>query len=131
MKPVKPFGAGSSILCFLHQRAGGWPKFFAEQSVPRAERFSGFYKDGQVDVPQEQAVETLQYFDVVNFARMLKVPTFMSWGYNDDTCSPTSVWAAWNEMTAPKACDITPSSGHWRFPGSQDKCWEWIRNRLK
>lgn len=116
---------------FLHQRAGGWPKFFAEQSVPRAERFSGFYKDGQVDVPQEQAVETLQYFDVVNFARMLKVPTFMSWGYNDDTCSPTSVWAAWNEMTAPKACDITPSSGHWRFPGSQDKCWEWIRNRLK
>ena len=116
---------------FLHQRAGGWPKFFAEQSVPRDERFSGFYKDGQVDVPQEQAVETLQYFDVVNFARMLKVPTFMSWGYNDDTCSPTSVWAAWNEMTAPKACDITPSSGHWRFPGSQDKCWEWIRNRLK
>ena len=35
---------------FLHQRAGGWPKFFAEQSVSRAERFSGFYKDGQVQL---------------------------------------------------------------------------------
>ena len=80
---------------FLHHRAGGWPKFFTT-----------FYKDSQIDIPQEQAVETLQYFDVVNFARLLKVPTFMSWGYNDDTCSPTSVWAAWNEITAPKENEI-------------------------
>ena len=68
-----------------------------------------------------------EYFDVVNFARILKVPTFMSWGYNDDTCSPTSVWAAWNEILAPKEKDITPSSGHWRFPSSWDKCWKWMK----
>lgn len=105
---------------FLHHRAGGWPKFFTT-----------FYKDSQIDIPQEQAVETLQYFDVVNFARLLKVPTFMSWGYNDDTCSPTSVWAAWNEITAPKENDITPSSGHWRYPSSWDKCWRWMIERMK
>ena len=101
---------------FLHQRAGGWPKYF-----------SGFYKDGKSDIPNDQAVETLQYFDVVNFARILKVPTFMSWGYSDDTCSPTSVWAAWNAVSAPKEKDITPSSGHWRFPSSQQKCLEWMK----
>lgn len=105
---------------FLHQRAGGWPKFF-----------SGFYKDGLIDIPQEKAVETLQYYDVVNFARVLKVPTFMSWGYNDDTCSPTSVWAAWNAISAPKERDITPSSGHWRFPLSQQKCLTWMKGNLK
>ena len=105
---------------FLHQRAGGWPKFF-----------SSYYKDSQVDVPQAQAEETLQYFDVVNFARQLKVPTFMSWGYNDDTCSPTSVWSAWNEIQAPKEKDITPSSGHWRFPSSQQKCLEWMKRNMK
>lgn len=105
---------------FLHQRAGGWPKFF-----------SSYYKDSQVDVPQTQAEETLQYFDVVNFARQLKVPTFMSWGYNDDTCSPTSVWSAWNEIQAPKEKDITPSSGHWRFPSSQQKCLEWMKRNMK
>lgn len=104
---------------FLHQRAGGWPKFF-----------TSWYKDGRIDIAQEQAVETLQYFDVVNFARLLKVPTFMSWGYNDDTCSPTSVWAAWNAITAPKEKDITPSSGHWRFPTSQTKCLEWMKQNL-
>ena len=105
---------------FLHQRAGGWPKFFTT-----------FYKDGQIDIPQQQAVETLQYFDVVNFARMLRVPIFMSWGYNDDTCSPTSVWATWNEIKAPKERDITPSSGHWRFPSSQEKCLKWMKSLLK
>ena len=105
---------------FLHQRAGGWPKFF-----------SSFYKDSVVDIPREQAVETLQYFDVVNFARILKVPTFMSWGYNDDTCSPTSVWAAWNEIQAPKQCDVTPSSGHWRFPSSQEKCQKWMKKNMR
>lgn len=104
---------------FLHHRAGGWPKFF-----------SGFYKDGQVDIPTEQAIETLQYFDVVNFARILKVPTFMSWGYSDDTCSPTSVWAAWNEIQAPKEKDVTPSSGHWRFPSSWSKCWRWMQKAI-
>ena len=104
---------------FLHQRAGGWPKFF-----------SGFYKDGMTDIANDQAVETLQYFDVVNFASILKVPTFMSWGYSDDTCSPTSVWAAWNAITAPKEKDITPSSGHWRFPSSQQKCLEWMKRNI-
>lgn len=105
---------------FLHNRAGGWPKFFTSS-----------YKDGRVDLPQEQAVATLQYFDVVNFARMLRVPTFMSWGYSDDTCSPTSVWAAWNAISAPKRKDITPTSGHWRFPSSQEKMMVWMRENLK
>ncbi|MBP3843008.1 MAG: acetylxylan esterase [Prevotella sp.] len=105
---------------FLHQRAGGWPKFF-----------TSFYKDGMIEIPQEQAVNTLQYFDVVNFARLLKVPTFMSWGYSDDTCSPTSVWAAWNEINAPKQCDITPTSGHWRFASSQEKALLWFKKHLR
>ena len=107
------------LLGFRHQRAGGWPKFF-----------SGFYKDGRIDIDTLTAESTLQYFDVVNFASRLKVPTFMSWGYNDDTCSPTSVWAAWNAMTCEKECDITPSSGHWRFTSSQDKCLQWMQTHL-
>ncbi|MBQ9355862.1 MAG: acetylxylan esterase [Prevotella sp.] len=101
---------------FLHQRAGGWPKFFSPH-------YNGS--------PDESAMQTLQYYDVVNFARQLTVPTFMSWGYSDDTCSPTSVWAAWNAIVAPKQCDITPTSGHWRFSSSQEKCLRWMREQLR
>lgn len=108
------------LMGFLHQRAGGWPKFF-----------SGFYKDGRVDIAENQAVSTLQYFDVVNFARKLTVPMFCSWGYSDDTCSPTSVWAMWNEVTAPKEQDVTPTSGHWRFMESQQKAIRWIKTHMR
>jgi len=108
------------LLGFRHHRAGGWPKFF-----------SGYYKDGRTDIPDEQAAQTLPYFDVVNFARRLTVPTFMSWGYSDDTCSPTSVWAAWNAITAPKTCDITPTSAHWRFSSSQQKCLDWMKQHMR
>lgn len=108
------------LMGFLHQRAGGWPKYFTDYS-----------RDSRVNIPQEQAVETLKYFDVVNFARRLRVPTFMSWGYSDDTCSPTSVWAAWNAIMAPKEKDVTPTSGHWRFSSSQAKCLSWMKARLK
>ncbi len=104
---------------FLHNRAGGWPKFFSSWS-----------QDSQVEIPVDQAVKTLQYFDVVNFARELRVPTFVSWGYSDDTCSPTSVWAMWNEISAPKVCDITSTSGHWRFTSSQEKCLQWMKALL-
>ena len=108
------------LTAFQHRRAAGWPKFF-----------SGFFKDGQVDIPADQALQTLQYFDVVNFARTLNVPTFMSWGYSDDTCSPTSIWAAWNEIQAPKEKDITPSSAHWRFPATWDNCWLWMKKMTR
>ena len=113
------YPALSDLLGFLHHRAGGWPKFFAEGKTPAG-------------TPSEEvATQVLPYFDVVNFARQLRVPTFLSWGYNDDTCSPTSVWAVWNEITAPKERDITPSSGHWRFPSSQEKCLKWMKKNLK
>lgn len=108
------------LTAFLHGRAGGWPRFF-----------SGHMQDGKTDIDAQTAIETLQYFDVVNFARLLKVPTFMSWGYSDDTCSPTSVWSAWNVITAPKECDITPSSGHWRFPASQERCKQWMKRNMR
>lgn len=108
------------LLGFLHGRAGGWPKFY-----------SGHDFSGKTTTAPEQAVKVLPYFDVVNFARLLNVPTFMSWGYSDDTCSPTSVWTAWNVITAPKECDITPSSGHWRFPASQERCMQWIMKNIR
>lgn len=104
---------------FLHHRAGGWPKFFSDNN-----------EGGSVIIPTQQAEATLQYFDVVNFARRLNVPTFMSWGYSDDTCSPTSVWAAWNEISSEKQSDITPTSGHWRFTSSQNRCMQWIKRHL-
>jgi len=104
---------------FLHGRAGGWPRLF----VPG--------KETKLPVDTETACKTLAYYDVVNFARTLTIPGFYSFGYNDNTCPPTSVQAAVNAVTAPKVVVITPTSSHWRFPESNRKSIEWMKKQLR
>ena len=95
---------------FRNHRAGGWPKYYEKTE-----------EEPGADV-------TMQYYDVVNFARVLKCPVFYSFGYNDPTCSPTSTYAAYNVITAPKTLRVTPTSGHWRFPETNDESVEWMQN---
>ena len=104
---------------FLHGRAGGWPRLF----------MSG--KENKLPVDTETACRTLAYYDVVNFARTLTIPGFYSFGYNDNTCPPTSVQAAVNAVTAPKVVVITPTSSHWRFPESNRKSIEWMKKQFR
>src|SRR5690606_21832694 len=72
---------------YLHNRAGGWPHLFTRPEL---------YED-----KKDEIVEALSYYDVVNFAKRLKVPGFFSWGYNDPTTPPTSIYAAYNVIQSP------------------------------
>ncbi|MES1219156.1 MAG: acetylxylan esterase, partial [Bacteroidota bacterium] len=89
---VKYLGAFYPALCdvtgYLHGRAGGWPHLFNKDNIA----FNN----------SKEKIETCGYYDVVNFARLLKVPGIYSWGYNDETCPPTSMYAAYNVITSPK-----------------------------
>lgn len=75
-------------------------------------------------------VETLQYYDVVNFAKRLKSPTLMTWGYNDNTCPPTTSYIVYNSITAPKEALITPINEHWVSSRTERKLLEWMKNHL-
>lgn len=101
------------LLGFKEGRAGGWPKYFKGENE------------------KQGAGQTLPYYDVVNFARRLKCPTYYSFGYNDDTCSPTSTYAAYNAITAPKHLTVTPTSGHWRFNETNEESIDWMNQQLK
>ncbi|MGN0213358.1 MAG: acetylxylan esterase [Muribaculaceae bacterium] len=97
---------------YLDGRAGGWPHYFL------------FHRN---DASVKQAVETIQYYDVVNFARILTVPVFMSFGYNDLTCAPTSTYACWNSIAAEqKSLLIVPETGHWRYSYQWKTGWDWM-----
>ncbi|MDX2187715.1 MAG: acetylxylan esterase [Opitutaceae bacterium] len=80
---------------YLHGRAGGWPHMF---------------RDGANNTPEKLA--TTSYYDVVNFAKRVKVPGHYMWGYNDDVCPPTSVYAAYNVVTAPKELSVMLEMAH-------------------
>lgn len=116
-KRIKYAAALYPALCdhtgYLNNRAGGWPHYF---------------KNTQ---PKPGELETLQYYDVVNFARRVKVPGFYTWGYNDLTCPPTSMFSAYNVITAPKKLEIFQETGHWTFPEENEMVNNWLVKQLQ
>lgn len=109
---VSFYPALSDLTGYLHGRAGGWPHLFRETA----------------DSPAilEQKAKTTGYYDVVNFARNLKVPGFYSFGYNDMVCPPTSTFSAYNEIKAPKELLIIPEIAHYTYPEQWEKAGQWI-----
>ncbi len=97
---------------YLNKRAGGWPHYFRDAE------------------PQPGELRTVGYYDVVNFARRVKVPGFYTWGYNDITCPPTSMFAAYNVINAPKEIKIFQETGHWTYPEQVEILNEWLVARL-
>ena len=117
---VKALVAFHPALCdvtgYLHGRAGGWPHMFAPKNASLNNK--------------PEKIETSRYYDVVNFARLLKVPGYYSWGYNDPTCPPTSYYAAYNVITAPKQLYVAHITGHWRLPEQNEVTFGWLYDML-
>ena len=100
---------------YLNGRAGGWPHIFAS--------YNAFNN-------KKDKIETSKYYDVVNFARLLKIPGVYSFGYNDEVCPPTSMFAAYNTITAPKELFIYENTGHWTYPEQSKKVHALMVNEL-
>ncbi len=96
-------------------KAGGYPHLFT--------KFEG------MDTPEK--LKTLQYFDVVNFARKIKVPVFMTWGYNDNVCPPTTSYIVYNTLNTKKESLVTPVNEHWISLTTRHSILDWIRTHLK
>lgn len=71
-----------------------------------------------------------EYYDMVNFARRITVPGWFSWGYNDEVCPPTSMYAAYNTVTAPKELHPYLETGHYWYQEQYDEWNEWLCKRL-
>lgn len=74
---------------------------------------------------------TMSYYDVANFARHISCPTYLTWGFNDNTCPPTTSYAVWNTLQCEKECLITPINEHWTSDATNRKQMEWIKARLR
>lgn len=107
------------VVAPLHGRAGGWPHPFRPND------------DGTPSVHATPAkIATSAYYDAVNFARRVKVPGFYIWGFNDETCPPTSTFAAYNVITAPKTLTVEPEQAH-TYPVEQSEAINrWVGRTL-
>lgn len=77
-----------------------------------------------------EKMSVMAYYDVVNFARHITCPVFLTWGYNDVTCPPTTSYAVWNTLTCPKTPLITPINEHWTSEATERAEMDWIVQHL-
>ena len=56
--------------------------------------------------------ETAAYFDTVNCAARIKVPSLVSMGFIDTATPPVGIWAAFNQIKGPKEAAPMPESPH-------------------
>ncbi|XVV06439.1 acetylxylan esterase [Actinosynnema sp. CA-248983] len=66
------------------------------------------------------ALNTLRYVDAALLSRRITATTLMSVGLMDEVCPPSTVYAAYNEISAPKTMAVFPFSGH-QTPRTHDE----------
>jgi cephalosporin-C deacetylase-like acetyl esterase len=96
---------------FMHGRPGGWPGLKDQANI-------------------EQLLETAKYYDVVNFARTLKVPGYFTWGFNDTACRPTTTFSAYNVIRSEKVLKVYTETAHWHFPEQNAAFENWVLEKL-
>ncbi len=95
-------------------RTGGYPHFNKQPEI----------------LANKDCLANMAYFDVVNFARKVKAPTYLTWGYNDVTCPPTTSYAVWNTLKCQKESLLTPVNEHWTSDATNKNQMEWIKAHL-
>jgi cephalosporin-C deacetylase len=64
------------------------------------------------NVNDPKVLETAQYFDTVNCAAHIKVPSLVSMGFIDTVTPPVGIWAAFNQIQGRKEAAPMPDSPH-------------------
>lgn len=111
------YPALADVTGYLHHRAGGWPHMFRAEG-PSSHRAA-------------DKIQTTQYYDVVNFARRVKVPGLYTWGFNDETCPPTSMYAAYNVIPGKKELLLALETGHNTVPEQVAAVQAWLLRFLR
>ena len=114
------FAAGVPAGCdhtgILANRINGWPKFIPS---PSAEK------------PDAKVVEAVRYYDAMNFATRTKAGAVFTVGFIDTTCPPTSVYAAYNNVSGKKFIHNDPDAGHTSTPKAGEAMRKAVLEHIK
>jgi len=75
---------------------------------------------------EERVFENLGYIDIQNLAPRIRAEILWGIGLMDVTCPPSSQFATYNKITAPKSMTIYPDYDHEVLPGFSDKTFEFM-----
>lgn len=80
---------------------------------------------------EEWVWRTLSYFDNLNLARRIRCPVLMDVGLQDDICPPSSVYAVYNKIRAPKEMKVYRYHNHAAVEAHWEHKLRWAHHYLK
>ena len=75
---------------------------------------------------EDEIFTKLGYIDIQYLAPRIRATVMMSTGLMDTTCPPSTQFAMYNKITAPKSVLIYPDFGHENLNGNDDKVFEFL-----
>jgi cephalosporin-C deacetylase len=91
------------------------------------EELRTFFRNFDPRHEREQDVFTrLGYIDCQHLAPRIRAEVLMSVGLMDTICPPSTQFAAYNKITAPKNTVIYPDFGHEGLPGNSDTVFDFL-----
>jgi len=79
---------------------------------------------------KEQMLETLSYFDAVNFVSRIECPMAVGIALDDEVCPPETSYAAYAGLTCEKELWLFPDSGHGNAHEYTAKETAWLEGQL-
>ncbi|HEY3376357.1 MAG TPA: alpha/beta fold hydrolase [Armatimonadota bacterium] len=112
------------IFPFLCDYQRVWEMDQAERAYAELKAFFRFH-DPQ-HVREEEIFTRLGYIDNQHLAPRIRAEILMGVGLMDIVCPPSTQFAAYNKITAPKNLIIYPDFGHEGLPGINDAIYEFM-----
>jgi len=77
---------------------------------------------------EDEVFTQLGYIDVQHLAPRIRADVFMAVGLMDTICPPSTQFAAYNKITAPKSMVTYPDFSHEHLPDLNDKIFEFMQD---
>ena len=77
-----------------------------------------------------QMMETLSYYDAVNFVGLIKCPMVVGIAMDDEVCPPETSYAAYKGLGGPKELWLFPNSGHGNAHDYPAKETQWLESQI-
>lgn len=75
---------------------------------------------------EDEIFKKLGYIDIQNLVKRIRGEVMMAVGLMDDVCPPSTQFAAYNKIEAPKSMKIYPDFGHEKLFGHDDITFEFM-----
>ena len=112
------------VFPFLCDYKRVWQKELAKNAYLELDEY--FRRFDPLHEHEEELFTQLGYIDVQFLAPRIQAEVMMAVGLMDDVCPPSTQFAAYNKISAPKSLRIYPDYKHEQLPGNNDAIFQFL-----